>query len=172
MAELIVIGYASEAKAEEARNDLFQMAKEYLIDVGDAVVATADDKGKVKLNQMVHLWSIGATTGAFWGLLIGLLFLSPLFGVLAGAAAGAVSGALNDYGINDDFMKNVAKVLKPGHAALFIMARQVNSDRVISELATHGGEVLRTNLDTGQEHKLREAFAKAQAAASEQQKGA
>lgn len=169
MSELIVIGYDSPEKAEEARQSLFTMAKEYLVDVGDAVVATRDDKGKIKLNQMVHLWSVGATTGAFWGLLIGLIFLHPLLGVLAGGAAGGVAGALTDYGINDDFMKEVADILQPGQAALFIMAKRVNSDRVISQLGEYGGKVLRTNLDTTQEHKLRAAFDEATKAAADEQ---
>lgn len=169
MSELIVIGYEDEKKAEAAREELFGMAKEYLVDVGDAVVATADDKGKIKLNQMVHLWSIGASGGAFWGLLIGLIFLHPLLGVLAGAAAGAVSGALSDYGINDSFMKDVADILQPGQAALFIMARKASSDRVIEQLSKHGGRVLRTNLDTKQEDQLRKAFETANKAAAELQ---
>jgi len=169
MSELIVIGYDSPEKAEAARTRLFGMAKEYLVDVGDAVIATTDEKGKIKLNQMVHLWSVGASGGAFWGLLIGLLFLHPLLGVLVGGAAGAVSGALSDYGINDNFMKDVAKILQPGQAALFIMANRANSDRVIQKLSEHGGKILRTNLDTSQEHKLRAAFKKAKEAAQEEQ---
>ena len=172
MRELIVIGYDNVEKAEAARKDLFGMAKEYLVDVGDAVVATADEKGKIKLNQMVHLWSIGASGGAFWGLLIGLIFLHPLLGVLAGAASGAVAGALSDYGINDEFMKKIAGILQPGQAALFIMAKRANTDKVISQLSKHGGEVIRTNLDTDQEHKLRAAFEKAQKAAADEQAAA
>lgn len=169
MSELIVIGYDSPEKAEAARSDLFGMAKEYLVDVGDAVIATTDENGKVKLNQMIHLWSVGASGGAFWGLLIGLIFLHPILGVLVGAASGAVGGALSDYGINDDFMKKVAEILRPGQAALFMMAKRANTDKVIAQLAKHGGTVLRTNLDTTQEHKLREAFELAQKSAADEQ---
>ena len=158
MSELIVIGYDTPDKAEAARSDLMSMTKEYLVDVADAVVAVADDKGNVKLNQMVNMWTAGATGGAFWGLLIGVLFFNPLLGVAAGAAAGALSGALTDYGINDDFMKDVAHVLQPGQAALFMMMRTNASDKVIERLGEHGGRVLRTNLDTDAEDHLRRAF--------------
>ncbi|WP_217272044.1 DUF1269 domain-containing protein [Sphingopyxis sp. BSNA05] len=75
MSELIVIGYDNENTAEEARLDLFQMSQEYLVEVSDAVVAHVDDKGKVKLNQMVNRWTAATSGGAFWGLLIGLVFL-------------------------------------------------------------------------------------------------
>ena len=66
MSELIVIGYDNETEAEAARQELFGMAKEYLVDVADAVVAHANDNGKVKLNQMVNMWSWGMSGGAFW----------------------------------------------------------------------------------------------------------
>ncbi|WP_417310418.1 DUF1269 domain-containing protein [Devosia sp.] len=165
MSELLVIGYDTPEKAEAARADLFGMAKEYLVDVADAVVATVDSKGQIKLNQMVNLWTVGSAGGAFWGFLVGLLFLHPLLGVLAGAAAGALSGAMSDYGLNDQFMKDVASVLQPGQAALFIMARTTASDRFEARLGEHGGRIIRTNLDSSQEARLRSAFEKAHSAA-------
>jgi uncharacterized membrane protein len=163
MAELVVVGYESPEKAEEVRQKLLDLQKEYLVDVADAVVATKDEKGQVKLSQMVHLWSVGAASGSFWGLLVGLLFLQPLLGVVAGAAAGAIGGALSDAGIDDNFMKDVAQVLQPGQAALFVLARRVSGDRVVEALAPYGGRVIRTNLDTEQEQKLRDALAHARA---------
>lgn len=158
MAELLVIGYETPAKAQKARDALFAMAKDYLVEVSDAVVATVDDKGKIKLDQLFHPWAMGLSGGAFWGLLIGLIFFMPLVGVLTGAAAGALAGALTDYGINDKFMKDVSDVLKPGQAALFVMAKQNAPEKVVEELGQYGGHILRTNLDTEHEQKLREAF--------------
>ena len=161
MTELIVIGYDSPEKAQQARTELFGLTKEYLVQVGDAVVATRDQSGQIKLDQMVNLWTVGAAGGSFWGLLAGLLFFNPLLGVVGGAAAGAVAGALTDFGINDNFMRDVADVLQPGQAALFIMADRVSSDRVLERLSQHGGKVLRTNLDRSKEEKLRAAFGQA-----------
>ena len=109
--------------------------------------------------------TIGASGGAFWGFLIGLIFFNPLLGVAVGAAAGGLSGALSDYGINDTFMKDVASMLQPGQAALFMMVRTTASDRVLENLAEHGGRVLRTNLDTSHEQKVRDAFDAAHAEA-------
>ena len=158
MSELIVIGYETPDQAEEARAELMTMAREYLVDVADAVVAVADENRNIKLNQMVNMWTAGAAGGAFWGLLVGMIFFNPLVGVAVGAGAGALSGALTDYGINDEFMKDVGSVLQPGQAALFMMVRTNASDKVIERLGEHGGRVLRTNLDTDAENHLRRAF--------------
>ena len=161
MSELIVFGYDNQTQAETARTGLYALSKEYLVDIGDAVVATAEADGQIKLHQMVNLWAMGASGGAFWGLLAGILLFNPLIGVAAGAASGALAGALSDYGIKDDFMKDVASVLQPGQAALFVLAERAGSDRVIEAMATHGGRILRTNLDRSQEQTLREIFDRA-----------
>ncbi|MEM5470407.1 DUF1269 domain-containing protein [Hoeflea sp. AS60] len=158
MSELIVVGYDDQKSAEAARTALYGMSKEYLVELSDAVVAVADKDGKISLNQMVNMWTLGASGGAFWGLLMGLLFLHPLLGVAVGAAAGGLSGALTDYGINDDFMKDVSSLLNPGQAALFMMARNTATDRVIAKLGEHGGRLLRTNLDTDAENHARAVF--------------
>ena len=163
MSELIVIGYDTPDEAEAARKALLGMSREYLVDVADAVVATADKDGTIKLNQMVNLWTAGAAGGAFWGLLIGFIFFNPLLGVAVGAGAGALSGALTDFGINDKFMKDVANVLQPGQAALFMMVSATASDRVVERLAEKGGRILRTNLDRDAESRLRQEFEQAHA---------
>src|SRR5262250_1895292 len=114
MATLVVIGYENEIKAEEVRLALLKLQREYLIDLGDAVVVVREENGKVKLRQLHNLTATGAVGCGFWGTLIGMLFLTPLFGLAVGAAAGAISGALSDVGINDNFMKQLAATLTPG----------------------------------------------------------
>ena len=89
MSDLVAIVYPSEAKAEEVRQRLLKLQREYLITLGDAVVAVKTDKDTIKLNQMVNTTAVGAATGSFWGLLVGLLFMNPIIGVALGAGAGA-----------------------------------------------------------------------------------
>jgi uncharacterized membrane protein len=89
MADLIAVVFPSEEKAEEVRQKLLAMTREYLIEIGDAAIATKTGQGTVRLNQLMNTTAAGAAGGSFWGLLIGVLFLNPLIGVAAGAARGA-----------------------------------------------------------------------------------
>jgi uncharacterized membrane protein len=164
MPDLIAIVYPSETKAEEVRHRLFDLQKEYLVKVGDAVIATKTAGGKVKLNQMVNTTATGAASGSFWGLLIGVLFLNPLLGVAVGAASGAIGGALTDVGINDDFIKDLAGNLQEGNAALFVLLQEMTADKVLKEISPFGGTVLKTSLDETKEQVLRDALASASAA--------
>ena len=86
MSTLVVIGYDDPFEAEEVRLKLLKLQKEYLVDLEDAVVATKDKNGQVKLHQIVKTTKAGALTGGFWGALIGLIFLNPLIGMAMGAA--------------------------------------------------------------------------------------
>ena len=158
MADLIIVSYESEAIAEAARKKLIELQKEYLIELGDAVVAVRQADGHVKLNQLVSMTAAGAASGSMWGALVGLLFLNPILGAAIGAGAGALSGRFTDIGIDDNFMKQAAKELAPGHAALCVLVRKVTADKVVPAMAAFGGTVLRTNLTTEQEAKLQEAL--------------
>src|SRR5262249_4675507 len=161
MSTLVAIGYDDPYKAEEVRLKLRKMQRDYLIDLGDAVVAVKDEDGKVKLHQALNMTAAGAASGGFWGALIGLVFLNPLLGLVVGAGAGAVSGALTDVGINDAFMKELAATLKPGSSVLFVLVRKATPDKVLDEVKGTGGKVLKTSLSHEDEAKLQAAISAA-----------
>jgi uncharacterized membrane protein len=141
------------------RQKLLSLQKEYLIELSDAVIAVKQDSGRVKLIQLMNTTAAGAVSGGFWGLLIGAIFLMPVLGASLGAAYGALTGALTDVGINDGFMKELSASLKPGNAALFVLIRQMTTDKVLEAIKGTGGTVLQTSLDHTKEQALRDALA-------------
>jgi uncharacterized membrane protein len=159
MADLVVVAFPSEEKAEEVRQKLLKMQQEYLIELEDAVIAVKRPDGRVKLDQLFSPAKAGAVGGAVWGTLIGMLFLMPLAGTALGAAAGALSGALTDVGIDDGFVREAARTLHSGDAALFLLIRKVTADKVLAGLQGVGGTVLRTSFDHTREEALRQALA-------------
>jgi uncharacterized membrane protein len=169
MSDLVVIVYPTEENAEEVRKRLFELQKEYLIKLGDAVIATKSPDGQIKLHQVINTTAAGAVSGSFWGLLIGVLFLNPLLGAALGAAGGALGGALTDVGINDQFMKQLAESIHPGDAALFVLIESMTADKVIDQIKHFGGVVLKTSLDETKEELLRNALASATASAAASQ---
>jgi uncharacterized membrane protein len=163
MSDLVVIVYPTQDKAEEVRKRLFELQKEYIIKLGDAVIATKSADGQIQLHQVVNTTASGAISGSFRGLLIGVLFLNPLLGVALGAASGALGGALTDFGINDQFMKQLAESVHPGDAVLFVLIREMTADRVLEQIKQYGGTVLKTSLTDAKEQALRDALAGAAA---------
>src|SRR5690349_21813596 len=106
MSDLLAIVYPDERTALTVRDTLMRLQRERLVSLADAVVVTKRQDGRVDLNQP-SLAAAGAASGALWGTVIGMLYFAPLLGMVAGAAGGALSGKLSDYGIEDDFMKEL-----------------------------------------------------------------
>jgi uncharacterized membrane protein len=159
MSDLVFVAFPTEQKAEEVREKVLGLQKEYLIELEDAVVVVKDAQGRVKLNQLMNLTAAGALSGGFWGSLIGLVFLMPVAGAALGAAAGALSGKLADVGINDRFMTDAAAALQPGTAGLFLLIRKMTADKVLADIKGIGGTVMKTSFDETKEKALRDALA-------------
>jgi uncharacterized membrane protein len=159
MSDLVFIAFPTEQKAEEVRQKVLSLQRDYLIELGDAVVVVKNETGQVKLNQLINLTAAGAATGAMWGTLVGFIFLAPLLGTALGAASGALSGKLSDIGINDQFMRDAASALQPNTAGLFLLIRKMTTDKVLADLRGIGGVLMRTSFDETKEAALREALA-------------
>jgi uncharacterized membrane protein len=173
MSDLIVLDFDGTGTADDVLTRLRSLQKENLIDLEDACVVVHTDAGKVQVKQALNLTKAGAASGLSTGMLIGalagLLLLNPLAGMvvggLSGAGFGALSGSMVDYGINDEFIKNLGKTIPKGSSALFVLIRSSTPDKVLPEIESYGPRVLRTSLSSEQESKLRAALQKrAQAA--------
>ncbi len=169
MSDLVVFGFDGLHTADEVLNKLRSLQKENLVDLEDACVVEREPDGNVHVKQAVNLTALGAaqggTMGALWGGLVGLLFLNPLagmaLGAAAGAGAGALSGSLTDYGINDDFVKQLGSTIPNNSSALFVLVKKVTFDKVLPEIETFKPRVLKTSLSNDDETKLKDAIAKA-----------
>ena len=137
---------------------IHQLKKEELMTLKDAAVVIRKSDGKIKVKQATHLVGAGMVGGAFWGMLIGLFFWLPWLGLAIGAIAGAISGSLIDYGINDDFIKEVGATIKPGGSALFLLIEKWTEDKALERLNKFNATIIRTSLTKEEEEKLKVAF--------------
>jgi uncharacterized membrane protein len=166
MSDLLVLDFDGTGTADEVLTKLRSMQKENLIDLEDACVVVHTEDGKVQIKQAMNLAALGAATGASTGMLIGalagLLFLNPLAGMavggLAGAGFGGLQGHLSDYGINDEFIKNLGTTIPRGTSALFVLVRKSTADKVLPEIERFKPRVLKTSLSRKQEGELRAAL--------------
>jgi len=174
MSELVVLDFDGVGTADEVLTKLRGLQKEHLIDLEDACVVVHTGAGKVQVKQALNLTGLGAASGASTGMLVGalagLLVLNPLAGMmvggLAGAGFGALSGSMADYGINDEFIKNLGKTIPKDSSALFLLIKRSTPDKVLPEIQPYKPRVLKTSLSKEQEDKLRSAISTAAAKAA------
>ena len=159
MASLTVWKFDTPDGAEQALEKVKSLSKQQLITVQDAaVVSWPEGKKKPKTRQAVGLAGLGALQGAFWGMLFGLLFFVPFFGLAVGAAMGALAGHFSDYGIDDDFIKQVRDKVTEGTSALFLLVESATVDKVSEVFKGTKMELIQSNLTKEQEANLRSAF--------------
>jgi uncharacterized membrane protein len=159
MSDLVAIAYPDLETARDVAANLGRLQQAHEVELEDLVVVERRQDGKIKLHQP-SMAGTGAAGGALWGGLIGLIFFMPLFGMAIGAAAGAAGGAMSDYGVDDNFMKDLGANLEPGGAAVIALVRQVSADKVLPKIK-HEGKIIQTSLGNEQEQQLADALAAA-----------
>ncbi len=173
--DLIVVGFKGTRRASEVLTELQKLDDKWVIDLDDAVSAYRTDDGQLRIDQSVQpTRGQGADLGVVIGGMLGALVAAPFTGGLsAAAAAGAVgagvaSGGLvgaaagaddatdfkNHYGLSDDFVTQLGKLINPGESAAFVLLRTASPDVVIEKFRGYGGKIIRTNLTIPQTVRL------------------
>jgi len=159
MATLTVWKFETAEGAQDALNKLADLSKQQLIQIQDAaVVAWPAGAKKPKTKNYGSMTGQGALSGAFWGMLFGLIFFVPFFGLAIGAAMGALAGKFADYGIDDNFIKEVREKVTEGTSALFLLSSNAVEDRIAEAFTGVKMELIQSNLSSEQEAKLKEEF--------------
>jgi len=159
VSDLVAVAYPDLGTAQQVASNIGEAQKAHLIELDDMVVIEHRENGKIKLHQP-SLAGAGAAGGALWGGLIGLIFFVPLFGMAVGAATGAAVGAVTDTGVDDNFMKELGAKLPQGGAAVLVLVRQANMEKILENVKVQG-EIIQTSLKSEDEQALRDALAAA-----------
>jgi uncharacterized membrane protein len=159
MTTLSVLRFPTADGAQQMEGTVLNLQKQHLIEVQDAAIVTwPQGKKQPKTQQLHSLTGQGALMGAFWGMLFGLIFFIPFFGLAVGAAMGALMGKFNDYGIDDNFIKQTRAKVTEGTSALFLLTSGAVEEKVIEAMKGQTFEILSTNLPQDKEDELRAAF--------------
>jgi uncharacterized membrane protein len=160
MATLTVWKFNTADGADRVMLKLADLQEQQLIEIQDAaIVSWSYGRKKPKTRQALDLVKTGAMDGAFWGMLFGCIFLMPVVGMALGAALGSLSGSLGDYGVNDDFIKDIKAKVTEGTSALFLLTGKVTVDKVEAAFAPEErGELIQSNLTIEQEARLQADF--------------
>jgi uncharacterized membrane protein len=160
MATLVAIGYPDQGTAEQARQTVYGLEKDLVIQADQVASISRDLEGKYHVHTSHGGASAGggAMWGGFWGLLFGLLFFVPIAGLAFGAGLGALFGHMGEKGIDKAFQEQVRDYVKPGTSALFLVVEQVTPDKAIAALQQYGGTVIRTSLSEEDTKRLQDAL--------------
>jgi uncharacterized membrane protein len=173
---LIVVGFKKDMyRASEVLNALQALNDDWVVDLHDAVAVYRDYNGKLRVDQSYQMTTgEGAAWGGLMGSLIGLTLAAIPFtggasaaaagalaaGAAGGAAIGAGTGAIdaswwkNEFGIPDDFVKQVGAMIQPGDSAIYALLRTASPAIVADQFRGYGGTILSTTLSRDQQAKV------------------
>ena len=158
MSELMVLGFETEAEADNFGLKLAQMQQQMIVQLQDAAEVVRDPDGKPHVKHGHGMVGAGALGGAFWGMLFGLLFFIPFLGLAIGAGMGALFGKLGKTGIDREVLQQMGDAVPPGKAGWFLLIGQMTEDKFLAEIQGTNAKVVRTNLTEEQEQQLKHAF--------------
>lgn len=156
MSELIVIGYDDRGVADAAFATVQDLQRDYVVHLNGLAVVSVDDDGRTHVDTTSRIVGVSAASGALWGAIFGILFLLPGVGLVTGAAVGGLVGRLSKSGVDERFREQVRDLLKPGSAAVVVMASKITDDKFTAAMRPHGGTVLKTSLSDADEKELAE----------------
>ena len=71
----------------------------------------------------------------------------PLTGAAVGALARSTGGPSSEVGIDEEFVREVEALMKPGTSALFLLDRECDMPAILQGVRGLGGTVLKTSVD-------------------------
>ena len=186
MRDLIVVGFPGKHRAAEVLGQLQDLNEQWTIDLADAVAVYRTDDGRLRVDQSVQPTTAeGGAIGGVLGALLGGLLAAPFtagvsaaaaatavgVGALSGGSLGAVAGAIDaadwkdEYGVPDEFVRQVGGVVQPGTSAVFALIRTEQDPVVLAKrFSGYGGTVLRTSLTPEKAARVQETIAARQTA--------
>lgn len=146
---LWAIGFDGIDDASRLRDEIIKLGwdKHYLVLEGVAMVARHSD-GSFSLDREKFPVTANVLGCTSVGFIAGLVIGGPLLGAAVGALVGgigSVSAAV--VGIDDQFVEQVKRLMKPGTCALFVLDSDGDMDEILHAIRGLGGTVLKTNVD-------------------------
>jgi uncharacterized membrane protein len=152
-ANLWAIGYDNREQANRARDVISRLgwdldqAGEYSI-LLDIAVAVRHPDGSFTLDREPPPGGGAILAFTLAGFFAGLVLAAPLIGAAVGALLGsAATAATRHIGIDDEFIREVEGMMKPGAAVLFVLEIDVDLDVILHTIHGLGGKILKTNVD-------------------------
>lgn len=157
---IVVLGFERQYGAEGMLEQIEKYEQEGLIILEDAVIASRGVGGYVDIKQANPQGGKATLKGSGVGLLAGLLLGGPILGVAAGAGIGAIINSFKDFGLDDNFVKEITKSLMPESSALFLLIKEAKAEELQDKFNQWGAYVITTSLPPDREKALRKMIEK------------
>jgi uncharacterized membrane protein len=146
---LWAIGYDDMERADQVRDEITRIGwDEHYLLLSDVAVVVRHPDGSLTVDREPFPAVANILSCSAVGFIAGLVVAAPLAGAAIGAVlGGAGSAAAAGVGIDDDFVREVEAMMKPGTSVLFVLDDEGDMDVILHAIRGLGGTVLKTNVN-------------------------
>ena len=139
---VVIAAFEDEATAADALQVMQEAHREEQLVFKAYAMVRRDAENKLHVKETGDPGGVaGAVSGGALGVALGLLAGPIGLAVLTGAVAGGVAMKLRDTGVKNDAIRAAGESLKPGMAALVVLAEEGSEDLIAEKLRLNGGNV-------------------------------
>jgi uncharacterized membrane protein len=159
MTSLSVLKFPTAEDAPGVESTLLYLQAQNSIEILDAAILVwVPGTKRPKTQRLQSLVGKDASTSTFWEMLFGLIFPVTPNDWTGVKTAGGSYIKLADYGIGDEFIKQVAEKVTEGSSALFLLTRRCVMEKMVDGLQGRTFEIVFINLSKAQEDELRYTY--------------
>ncbi len=137
---VVIATFEDEATATDALTVLREVQKEEQLKYIAYAVVRRDADNKLHVKETGDPGGVsGAVSGGALGLVVGLLAGPVGLAAIAGAVFGGLAMKWMDSGVKNEKIREAGERLKPGMAALAVLAEEGSEEVIAEKLALHGG---------------------------------
>jgi uncharacterized membrane protein len=145
---LWALGYDDMKRAAQVREEIVSLGGKGCLIVLDTAVAVRHPDGSATLNGVAFVNARNICRNSVVGFLAGLaLGAPPLSSAAVGTLVRATCKSADEIGIDEDFVCEVERLMKPGSSTLFVLDRVGDMDAILQGIRGLGGTVLKTTVD-------------------------
>ena len=158
-AHLWAVGFDGSGRAAEVQNEITKLSREtHELVLLDVAVAVRYADGLLTLNAEPFPLVTKTPKGAVARFLACLALGAPPLCAAAVGVGLAGAGLAAEVGIGDDFIREVAALVKPETSVLFVLDEAGNMDAILHSISGLGGTELKTNVDAARAKLIQSAL--------------
>jgi uncharacterized membrane protein len=147
----LMIFVSADIQAASQMADALKILRQDLA-LQDAAISVRQADGSNRMWTCRELVGDGRLGGMFWGVLFALIYWSRFWGLNIGSV-------VDDYGIDDDFIRQVSLMMTKEHATLALIAEEPAIASITQALKAFEAQVFTYALTKTAEDKLSAIFA-------------
>jgi len=139
---IVIATFEDEGTAHDALQVLSEAQGDGQLKFKAYAIVWRDETGKLHVKETGDPGGVaGAVSGGALGIVLGLLAGPIGLAALTGAVVGGVALKLRDTGVKNAEIRAAGESLKPGMAALVVLAEAGSEDLIAEKLRVNGGTV-------------------------------